>query len=113
MSKKSIVSVYIEDKEYREVFSTSSQIQLVDNLMNADFIFITSQKLLEEVAKDKINKKAIILATKYQYLEKSENIIGAFYWRKGRPQYLFIEKRLKAHNITLPRDYQKFIVDEL
>lgn len=40
-------------------------------------------------------------------------IVGAFYWRKGRSQLLFIGKRLKNHDITLSSSYRKFIIEKL
>ena len=58
-------------------------------------------------------KKPIIFVTNYHFLKISDEIVGAFYWRKGRSQLLFIKKRLQQHDITLPKEYQSFMIDEL
>ena len=103
----------MEDREYQKVFASSPFIRLVPYLKDADFVMITSDRVLEEVQKRKLSSKTILFATKYKYLEASKRIIGAFYWRKSRSQYLFLQDRLNEHNISLPAGYSKFILDEL
>ena len=113
ISKIDVVSVYVDDKEYQEAFSSSKFIRLVKNINEADFVMVTSDKVLSLVKKSKLNNKSILFATNYRYLKKFERIIGAFYWKKSRFQYLFLKKRLKAQHIKLPPAYRKYILDEL
>ena len=118
LSSKLLVSVYTNDKEYREVFKHSKQIILSKRLEEADIILITDESTLKSVLKNmKVNKSKKnmpkLFVTHYQFLKYSEDIIGASYWRKGRSQLLFIKKRLDKHLIVLPRQYRYFTVDEL
>ena len=117
LSPKAIVSVYVDDDEYRKIFSFSKRIQLINEPKNADIALITNEmtfrKVLGERRNIRIGKKPILFATDYRFLKRSDDIIGAFYWRKGRSQLLFIKDRLDRHHIVLPREYKDFLVDEL
>lgn len=112
------IAVYTNDKEYREVFRHSKRIFLSDKLEESDIILITNKSTLESIlyrikANTNVSKKPLLFVTNYHFLEKSDDILGAFYWRKGRSQLLFIKKRLEQHDITLPEEYQNFMIDEL
>jgi len=118
LSSKTTIFVYTNDKEYRDVFSYSKRIFLTNELEEADIVLITDKRSLKSIlyrleVNTNVSKKPILFVTNYHFLKESDYIVGAFYWRKGRSQLLFIKKRLDAQNITLPRDYQKFIIDEL
>ena len=118
MTSKLLVSVYINDKEYRNVFKYSKQIILSKRLEDADIVLITEERTLKSVLKKmKVNKgkkkMPILFVTKYKFLKSSEDILGASYWSKGRSQLLFIKNRLDKRFIVLPRAYRKFTIDEL
>lgn len=117
LSSKTMNSVYTTDKEYRKVFSTSKRISLAKKPEESDIVLITNNVTLENILKDyntdKSAKRPILFVTDYRFLKYSEEIIGAFYWRKGRSQLLFINKRLQQHNIQLPKAYKNFMIDEL
>ena len=53
-------------------------------------------------------KKLPRFSTEYEQFQKDEKVIGAFYWRKGRPQLRFNEKRCKDFNITLPQELVQY-----
>ena len=118
LSPKASINVYTNDKEYRDVFSHSKRIFLSDKFEEADIVLVTEESTLSNILyRTKVNtydsKKPIIFVTNYHFLKMSDDIVGAFYWRKGRSQLLFIKKRLNQHDITLPQEYQSFMIDEL
>ncbi len=118
LSSKKIIFVYTNDKEYRDVFSYSRRIFLTNELKKADIVLITDKKSLKSIlfrlkVNTNVSKKPILFVTDYHFLKESDNIVGAFYWRKGRSQLLFIKKRLKQYDITLPKAYQGFMIDAL
>lgn len=47
-------------------------------------------------------------STEYEHFQKDERVIGAFYWRKGRPQLRFNENRCKNFNIKLPPELVQY-----
>ena len=118
LSPKVSIAVYTKDQEFRDVFSHSKRIFLSDKFEEADIALVTEESTLNNVLYSvKVNtndsKKPIIFVTNYHFLKMSDDIVGAFYWRKGRSQLLFIKKRLRQYDITLPKEYQRFMVDEL
>jgi len=36
-------------------------------------------------------------------------VVGGFFWQKGRPNIIFLERRIKALHIQLPQDLQEFV----
>lgn len=118
LSPNTSILVYTNDNEYRDVFQHSKRIVLTDNAKESDIVLITNERTLNEILYTMnenidISKKPIIFVTNYHFLKISDKIVGAFYWRKGRSQLLFIKKRLKHYEITLPEEYQRFMIDEL
>jgi len=118
LSSKKIIFVYTNDKEYRDVFSYSRRIFLTNELKKADIVLITDKKSLKSIlfrlkVNTNVSKKPILFVADYHFLKESDDIVGAFYWRKGRSQLLFIKKRLKQYDITLPKEYQGFMIDAL
>jgi len=47
-------------------------------------------------------------STDYDDFQKDKNSIGAFYWRKGRPQLRFNKERCEAFNIILPNELVQY-----
>jgi hypothetical protein len=107
----------VNDKEYEQVFLTSKRLKLVKDLEDADIVLITNERTLGRAFAQnqrlEVGTKPILFVTDHHFLDRSKDIVGAFYWRKGRSQLLFIKSRLDAYHVTLPDEYQKFIVDEL
>lgn len=113
-----MIHVYTDDREYRKVFATSKRILLSGDPGKSDVILITDRSTLFKIMRerqwaDKKDERPILFVTDYRLLKNSFDIVGAFYWRKGRSQLLFIKNRLDAYNITLPKEYEDFTVDEL
>lgn len=101
-----------------DVFQYSERFLLSDKLEESDILLIAENSTLNNAlrtikANKAIRKKLIIFVTNYQLLSVSEDVVGAFYWRKGRPQLLFIKNRLDKHNVVLPEEYKSFMVNHL
>ena len=45
----------------------------------------------------------------YKNYKKNENIIGAFYWRKGRPQIRLRKKILLKYHLRITNDMKDFL----
>lgn len=113
---KAPIHLYVNDKEYRSVFRHSPDIELVDVFEKSDIVLVTTEEALELARRKKGQNpegKPIVFATDYHFLKSCEKAVGAFYWRKGRSQLLFLKKRLERHHITVPKRYDQFVIDEL
>ena len=69
--------------------------------------------LYSDIPVDNKCKNKIILVLDYALLHKYTNAVCAFYWKKGRPNIIFLRSRLKQHNIKLSESYDKYIEDNL
>lgn len=112
------VFVYVEDAEYKEVFREADEIFLAKHMQEADVVLLTNKTMLGKVLHQKNlhlqkAKNPLLFATDYHILKESNAVIGAFYWKKGRAQLLFIRSRLMAHGIVLGKEYEKYIIDAL
>ncbi len=104
-------TVYTDKKSYYDIFLKSNKIILTNNPEAADILLITKKETLKKLKNHP--PKGLIFTTNYTLLSHTKNIIGAFYWRKGRSQLLFIKNRLKKYGVTLPKKYTRYIIDTL
>lgn len=73
----------------------------VTNCNQADIVISSSDKDLS------YNKPVLVVG--FPYI-KDGDIIGAIFWRKGRPQIILIEKNIQKFDINLPQEYRKYII---
>lgn len=74
---------------------------IITSCSQADVVISSTDRLAV------LEKPVIVVGT---YPAKDEDIIGAIFWKKGRPQIILIEKNIKKFDITLPEDYKKFLI---
>lgn len=82
------------------------RLQLVKRCDRAEVVVLSTLKGLPASCKGKI-----LFGTRYMHLANPQ-VIGAFFWQKGRPNILFYRNRLKAREIDLGRDFDKYIEQE-
>lgn len=107
--KKQHFSVYTDNSELKNAFSQSDKISLASSPSSANIVVASRKDTIIRA----YQSGTIVLTTKYSLLDDSTRVIGALYWRKGRSQLLFVRNRLQQQGITLPKQYSKFIVDNL
>lgn len=118
LTDKASITVYTKDTEYKKVFAFSKRIILSKEPQMVDIVLVTGKNMLMDVMEEcdvheEATTRPIIFVTDYRLLKESKDIVGAFYWRKGRSQLLFIKNRLDAKGITLPSEYQEYMIEEL
>lgn len=85
-------SVYIQNYSSNLILTNCNQADIVISSSNRELNY---NKPTIEVGTPQIN---------------NPNVIGLIFWRKGRPQIIFIEKNLKKFDIQLPEEYKKYII---
>ena len=114
---KNIVEVM--DKAETSVWLDNASADIVESLelkplnvvkacKNAKILILSSKK---SIPKHCISKPILVLD--YALLEKYTNAVSAFYWQKGRPNIVFLKKRLEYFSISLPPTYHKYIEDQI
>jgi hypothetical protein len=104
MANKQPVNVCVINYDVNKILNYSTYLRIT-NCENADFMIIG--KDTEEINH---NKPAIVFDE--NLIKKVENAVGALYWKKGRPQLIFIKNRLDKYKIQLPSEYKGYLVEE-
>lgn len=108
MIDKETISVYTSNKVYTEVVLNAKNLSLSTDYTKADIILIDS---FLEIPKNSDNM--LLFTTSFPVLRDKENVVGAFYWDRGRIKIEFIRPRLLKHNIKLPESFKKYVKEEL
>jgi len=97
---KKIVKVYTENPEIKKL--KFKNIIFVDDCNKADVVI------------GKINKNCSkpIFVLSFKDYRNMKNAVGAFYWRKGRPQLRLRFPVIKKYHLFLSNDFKDFI-DEI
>lgn len=96
-----IINVYV-DSDTQEIIEESTILHIRDNCDEIDLII--SKKELENIR----CKDIPLFATSLNAYKDSKNSIGAFYWRKGRPQLKLNAEIIKKFNLNLPKSLEKY-----
>ena len=104
MTDKQPVNVCVINYDTNKILNYSKYLRIT-NCENADFMIIGKDS--EEI---NYNKPAIVFDE--DLIKKVKNAVGALYWKKGRPQLIFIKNRLDKYKIQLPSEYKGYLVDE-
>jgi len=104
MANKQPVNVCVINYNANKILNYSTYLRIT-KCENADFMIIG--KDTEEI---NYNKPAIVFDE--DLIKKVKNAVGALYWKKGRPQLIFIKNRLDKYKIQLPSEYKGYLVDE-
>ena len=95
----------ITSPDLKYIIKYSKILSQVNSCKKAQILITGNEELLKYC-----NKPAIV--TRYYLLRKYKNAIGAIYWKKGRPNVVFIEDRLEIFKIKLPDRYKKYLERE-
>ncbi len=105
--QKQVIKIWSDDERKNNFLSSLQKILIVQKPSLADMLIIN--KPLQKTFPQKI-----IFVTNYPILEKyKDTAIGGFYWQKGRPNIIFLEKNLKKFHISLPDSMQGYIEEDL
>ncbi|MCD6433415.1 MAG: hypothetical protein J7L21_05175 [Sulfurimonas sp.] len=102
ITKKTEPVIYIH-KEVKSLQLFPGNIKIVKECEEADIIILSTLKNIPSKCREKL-----LFGTRYSHLD-NENVIGAFFWQKGRPNILFYKKRLELNGIKLDSSYNKYI----
>lgn len=100
--KKAEVKVYIhENIDSLERFP--GRLHITHSCKDADIVILSDDKDIPIACQSKL-----LFGTRYKHM-KNQDVIGAFFWQKGRPNILFYKKRLDQHHIELDPKFHKYV----
>lgn len=101
MFDSSKVFVCLYDTNKAQTIKKYSDKIIITDCQNAQII-LTDKHIPE-------NSKPVFVLND-ELLRTLKNAIGGLYWKKGRPQLIFLEDRLDKFNIKLPPEYKGFMI---
>ncbi len=108
--RKDKIRVFLIGYDPKKLLRYSSGFILVKDCSKADIV-IAKENDKGELSS--CRKDIPGIALKYSLLRKDSIFIGALFWYKGRPNLVFIRKRLEKLNIKLPKSYSRYIEDQI
>jgi len=105
VTNKKNAAVYLY-KDIEAVSKYPDKLRVVKDCSSADVVLLSS---IRDIPKDCDSK--VLFGTRYSHL-KNKNVIGAFFWQKGRPNILFYRERLEKQHIKLDKSFDKYIENE-
>jgi len=96
MSQNTILRIWSDNDAINDAFIMAKEQQVVSTCNAADIIILEDEKALPKSCLD-----GNIFVLSYELLNKMPQSFGAFFWKKGRPNIVFIESRIKAHGLIL------------
>ena len=100
---KSIIYVWLDNPEKANIFYLMDDVKIVKDKVDADILLVYNTYNIED-------KHKKVFANGYlAFKHNKKSIIGGFYWQKGRPNLVFLEKNLRKHQITLPPDLRGYV----
>ena len=100
--QKGIVVVYAS-KDTKEFFKNRYLFSITDDCTKADIIV---GKKFEQLNSECLKKP--FFTTSYRAYRKYSNSIGAFYWKKGRPQLQFDLQKIEKYHLFLPKSLRRY-----
>ena len=102
ITKKSNSKVYIHT-QVDSLQKYPGNLKIVNGCNKADVVILSTMKNLPQKC-----LKKVLFGTRYSHLKNPE-VVGAFFWQKGRPNILFYQERLEKKNIKLSPNFNKYI----
>lgn len=97
-------TIYVQSETYKNI-SNFSDFKMVENCEEAKIILIDNSNDMKNCLK---NNPALI-ATDYKTYTKNPNVIAAIFWQKGRQNLIFRKEKLDNLNLSLPKEYSRYI----
>ena len=102
ITEKSSPNVYLH-KGNSSLEKYPGNINITTECAKADLIILSTTK---DIPKECLEK--ILFGTRYSHL-KNKDVVGSFFWQKGRPNILFYKQRLEEHKIKLDSSFDRYI----
>ncbi|WP_456479792.1 hypothetical protein [Nautilia sp.] len=94
---KKIVYIYTENSKFKNFHSIF--LKKVNSCKDADIVLGLSKKC---------TGKPVFLLDYYDYIN-NKNALGAFYWRKGRPQLRLRKKVILKYHLHIAPEFKEFL----
>ena len=102
------IIIWSDDKEVIYELKNSNKFLTTKNCQDATLIILKDKKNLL-----KICNNIHIFALNYKLLSEIPQSFGALFWKKGRPNIVIVEPRIKAQNIKVTNNLRPYLEEKV
>jgi len=100
---KEVVNIYTDDKSLLKTKGIIPTLKFTTR-EESDIVFLSKEEDIDCEGTTKY-----IFSTSYKMYKSSKDVIGAFFWQKGRPNIIIKLSMLKKLDIELSQEFQKYV----
>jgi len=106
LSVQKEIKIWTDDKSKEEQFAKIQNVICVEKKEDAEILLLFHTL--------NIKSSKLIFVGSYTLLKHyKQEVLGGFYWQKGRPNLLFLKENLEKHGLVLPQNLTDYIDSRL
>ncbi|MEA3369836.1 MAG: hypothetical protein U9Q40_00685 [Campylobacterota bacterium] len=102
------IKIWSDDKNIIQELNKNNKFITTRNCQDATFIILKDKKNLLNICSD-----IHIFVLNYKLLSEIPQSFGALFWKKGRPNIVIIEPRVKAQNINITKNLKPYLEEKV
>ena len=102
------LKVWTDNQSIHNELLNHGELTVVDNCEEATILILENNENLKSGC---VNKHIFVL--NYSLLTEIEHSFGAFFWKKGRPNIVIIEPRIKMQSIQITKNLEPYLEDRV
>ena len=106
LSKK--ITIWSDDKEILSKIKSHKKFTTTANCEEATFVILKDKKYLSRVCGD-----SHVFVLNYKLLSDIPKSFGALFWKKGRPNIVILESRIKKQDIRISKNLEPYLEDKI
>ncbi len=102
------IKIWSDDKNIILELEKNNKFLTTKNCQDATFIILKDKRNLSKECKD-----IHIFVLNYKLLSEIPKSFGALFWKKGRPNIVIVEPRIKAQNIKVTNNLRPYLEEKV
>ncbi len=108
ISLKEQITIWSDNKDILSQLQKNKKFKTTKYCQNATFVILKDKDHLLKVC-----NSAHIFVLNYKLLSDIPQSFGALFWKKGRPNIVILESRIKAQNITVSQNLEPYLEEKI
>jgi len=102
------ITIWSDDKEILSKIKNHKKFITTTACKKANFVILKDKKYLSKVCND-----THVFVLNYKLLSDIPKSFGALFWKKGRPNIVILESRIKKQNIKISKNLEPYLEDKI
>ena len=102
------IVIWTDNKNLLDIFEEHERYKVTQDCQDANFVILENSSDLKPVCLDKN-----IFVLNYTLLTDLPQSFGALFWKKGRPNIILLEPRIKANSIKVSKELEPYLEERI